>query len=136
MRTMSDEIPTLHPSTEFNYLAEGATNVVYRMHLPAAAPAERGEGDEQLRDGTPPPTELDDWEVLEEWLVPPPGMLLRLRKDAENASAVVESQRVYEDAIKPLFESDMLIHQSLVRIPEGVIEVLNAELKDMESDGR
>jgi len=52
-------IPALPNNTTFTYLAEGAMNVVYRIHVPYP-PSPGASILEEYGDGTPPPTIIEE----------------------------------------------------------------------------
>jgi inositol-pentakisphosphate 2-kinase len=134
----------LPESVVLTYLAEGAANVVYKIHLPAeqavarTPPIEAGSIIESYGPTTPPPTEIEEWDVISSdgtvhsFLK---DRVLRLRKDMSTATPVLEAQKNYEDLIAPLFEPKHLIQQISIEMPKGVIKKLNSELGKMDVKG-
>ena len=126
------DVIELPQNIELEYLAEGAANIVYRFHIPPPSPSITSdllsEGN-HYGQSTPPPTELPPLHfspVLQE-------KLLRIRKDLATRVPVIETQQSFENLIKPLFPEEHLVDQLTARLPKGLIERCNIELRRMET---
>jgi inositol-pentakisphosphate 2-kinase len=105
--TIRSQIQEVPPDIGVSYLAEGGANVVYRIILPEnAAP--------QLRSRFH-------------------GKLLRLRKLIGSSMPYVETIRNFDSHIRPLFDSDELVDQELIRLPKQFIAACNAQLERDEA---
>jgi inositol-pentakisphosphate 2-kinase len=130
----TDTLPTLPSTAKLTYLAEGGANVVYQVDIPYDP--ERASGDDSNGPKTPPPSELESWQVDEPgWPHQAEGTVLRLRKGVLHARSVVEAEKLFDKHVAPLFKAEHLITQHLVRVPENVHVSLNAQLKQAENDG-
>ncbi|KAA6411524.1 MAG: hypothetical protein FRX48_04804 [Lasallia pustulata] len=115
----------------FEYLAEGAANIVYRFSLPPPSP--NIEADAALHDyedgrSTPPPSELPALHhdpIFEH-------KLLRLRKVLPSTTSVLVSQEKFEQRIRPLIPSEYLVQQTLVKLPPDLQADCNRNLGLME----
>ena len=115
------------------YMAEGAANVVFR---PSSAPAacallENDAADlefEKYGPTTPPPSEIEPIQADPRLH----GKLIRLRKKTTSSILVLETQKHFEDVIKPLFPSENLVEYTLCKIPRDVLKATNVVLKQME----
>ena len=117
------------------YLAEGAANVIYRI-LPlnsdpetlAGLPSEIDEYDSD----TPLPTEIQPLQ-LDPSLN---GKLIRFRKNNPWSAPMEDSQKHFEDMIKPLFLSENLVGAIMFRPSQDLLRDCNSNLRDMERTGR
>ncbi|CAG8421730.1 unnamed protein product [Penicillium salamii] len=87
------------------YLAEGGANVIYRFVNPI--------------DTLPPQLQ---------------GKLLRLRKDTAAGITYKEIARNFDTIIRPLFKSDELVDQTLIRLPDILLSRCNEQLRAAERD--
>ncbi len=121
-------------SSQMEYLAEGAANVVYRVIRPPPSPSISSSLDFETHGEsptTPPPSEIPPLRIdprLE-------GQLLRLRKNLPAAVSVMESQAHFESVIRPLFPSDNLVDRILFRPSQDLIRDCNRRLRQMETHG-
>ncbi|KAJ9313313.1 hypothetical protein DTO271D3_6372 [Paecilomyces variotii] len=106
------------------YLAEGGANIVYRIIAPSV---EISIGSEKAHygSGTPPPTEIEDVDDRQ----PLEGKLLRLRKHISSGISYQETASNFDRIIRPLFSPEELIDQTLVRLPKGLIQKCNEQLR-------
>ena len=128
-------IMDLPENVVLEYLAEGAANVVYRLSIEPSSPSTHSEAYSDANEygpETPPPTELpmNYFELLLH------GRLLRLRKNLPTATFVYQSQKDFERHIRPHFEADEVVEQSVVKLPPRLTETCNANLRQMEVEGR
>lgn len=116
------------------YFAEGAANVVCKMSIEPSSPSTHSEAYSDM-DGygpeTPPPSEVP-MDYFEPSLH---GKLLRLRKDLPTATFVYKSQKDFEMHIKPHFETNEVVEQSVVKLPPHLVENCNVDLHRMEARG-
>ncbi|PSS17066.1 hypothetical protein M430DRAFT_59443 [Amorphotheca resinae ATCC 22711] len=120
--------PTLPDNVTLSYLAEGAANIVYRIHIPPGTP--QPSVLEEYGDDEPQPTEIDSAPI---WLRQFENKLLRLRKDLPTTSPCAAGHDTWLRLIAPLFPADQIVHQSLVELrPPGIITKLNEELRSWE----
>ena len=114
------------------YLAEGAANVVYRIRsLSKDRSISADLNLESYGPNTPPPTEIEPLDMdprLE-------GKLVRLRKNASTTTPVTESQKHFENCIRPLFPSENLVQQLLFQPSKSLLKDCNARLREMEKKG-
>ena len=109
------------------YLAEGAANVVYRI-LPLDPSTSADLNYERYGPNTPPPTEIEPLHMdprLE-------GKLVRLRKMTSSTIPVADSQKHFENSIKPLFPSENIVQQVLFQPSKNLLKDCNARLREME----
>ena len=131
--------PTIPHATSITYLAEGAANVVYTLGKPSLH--EYSEEDvirhSDYGPATPLPTEVEIWEVdlPQQDLSFLDGKLLRLRKDLPTVTSVLDAQTHYEELITPLFDRNQLVEQSIVEVPEELIDQLTSVLVAMDDGG-
>lgn len=122
----------LYDGVQLVYLAEGAANVVYRIRsLPLDPSTSADLNFESYGPNTPPPTEMEPLRMdprLE-------GNLVRLRKETSATTPVAESQRHFENSIKPLFPSENLVQQILFQPSKDILKDCNARLREMEKTG-
>lgn len=127
------QILELPPDIRLELLAEGAANIVYRLIFPPRSPTINSESyseDEGYGPGTPPPTEIPMIRPVQ--LLK--GKLLRLRKDLLTSTSVFDAQQAFEECIEPRFSKDDLVEQVLIRLPPGLVEICNKELRSMETE--
>lgn len=121
----------LDDEVQLVYLAEGAANVVYRIgSLPPDPSISADLNFESYGPDTPPPTDVEPLHMdprLE-------GKLVRFRKTS-SATPVAESQKHFENMIKPLFPSENLVQQTLFQPSEDLLKDCNARLREMEKNG-
>lgn len=114
------------------YLAEGAANVVYRIRsLPLDPSTSADLSFESYGPNTPPPTEIEPLHMdprLE-------GKLVRLRKKTSSTTPVAESQKHFDNMIKPLFPPENLVQQILFQPSKDLLKDCNARLREMENNG-
>ncbi|KAG8531319.1 uncharacterized protein KY384_002948 [Bacidia gigantensis] len=129
----------LDPNVHLTYLAEGAANIVYRIHPPLITSIVN-----PTSPSTPPSTELESYGPS----TPPPtevpepsspdlykGHLLRLRKSAASSVPVQESHVAFITKIAPLFPAESLVSQTLIVLPPGLLKRLNSELRGLDGVG-
>lgn len=115
----------LPPGVDLHYLAEGSANVVYRFILAptnmGSLMRRRGDNDRNMRRHGQAgiPADLQ-------------GKLLRLRKEIKSRTPYLETARNFDSVIRPLFNSDELVDQTLVRLPPGLIQSCNERLRAAE----
>ncbi|KAL9117312.1 MAG: hypothetical protein Q9187_006153 [Circinaria calcarea] len=127
------QILELPPDIRLELLAEGAANIVYRLIFPPRSPTINSESyseDEDYGPDTPPPTEIPM--LRPDQLIK--GKLLRLRKDLLTSTSVFDAQQAFEECIKPRFSKDDLVEQDLIRLPPGLVETCNKELRRTETE--
>ena len=115
---------------EFEYFAEGAANVVYKIHEPISSPAST-QGSDSDDDEEYPPTEIS-----------PPTLhpalarkMLRLRKNVPSAATVLATYSQFSNAIATLFPAENLVQQTLVKVAPELIRHCNKDLVARESRG-
>lgn len=113
------------------YLAEGGANVVYRIIGPSVEISIESEK-VHYGAGTPPPTEIEDVGDCQ----PLEGKLLRLRKQISSGISYQETARNFDSIIRPLFSPEELIDQTLVRLPKGLVQRCNEQLRADEKLGK
>lgn len=115
----------LLPGVQLVYLAEGGANVVYRFVSAVESPlgAERD-----------PRKPLPS--VAREGTERFAGKLLRLHKDTAANVSYKEIVQSFDTLVRPLFEPDELVDQTLIRLPEGLIHRCNEQLRLAEANGR
>ena len=92
----------------FEYLAEGAANVVWTVRNLSILHTEQA-------------LEQQDY-------------VLRLRKDRPHLASVRESVEAFNTHIRPLFDPSILLSPKLILLPIELIDLMNAELHTMEDD--
>ncbi|KAL8829137.1 MAG: hypothetical protein Q9191_002188 [Dirinaria sp. TL-2023a] len=120
---------------QFQYLAEGAANIIYKpIGLPRSPSIEADIAfqPDETRSGTPPPTEIP-FMAMDPRL---DGKLLRLQKDLPTVCPVMDSYRHFQTVIRRLLHESEVIGQTLCKISSQVIDDLNSELRQMENDGK
>lgn len=121
-------------SSQLEYLAEGAANVVYRVKLPPQSPSISSSLDIESDGGyptTPPESEIPSLRMdprLED-------QLLRLRKSNAAAPPIIECQKFFDSVIRPLFSEENLVERTVFRPSADLIRDLNRRLRQMESYG-
>lgn len=113
------------------YLAEGAANIIYRVHSPPASPGSRTEADDP-QDDEYPPSEIslpDLQPVFEE-------RLFRLRKALPTVVPVLQTYSDYKGTIAHLFKSNQLVEQILCQPSPSLLKECNIQLRHLEADGR
>ncbi|KAL2007693.1 hypothetical protein VTN00DRAFT_7675 [Thermoascus crustaceus] len=119
----------LPPGAKLLYLAEGGANVIYRI---VVAPVDMPlSSKEYCTAGVPPPTVIGD-PCLPQQLK---GKLLRLRKDTNSGIPYQETARNFDKVIRPLFNPAELVDQTLVRLPKGLVQRCNEQLRADELHG-
>ena len=121
-------------SSQLEYLAEGAANIVYRVNLPPRSPSISSsldiESDSEYP-ATPSESEIPSLRMdprLE-------GRLLRLRKSNSTTLPIIECQNHFESVIRPLFNEENLVERGLFRPSADLIRDLNRRLRQMETFG-
>ncbi|EYE99925.1 inositol-pentakisphosphate 2-kinase [Aspergillus ruber CBS 135680] len=109
---------------QLDYLAEGGANVIYRI-IWAPATATAG------------PKQKDAMPSNEQMSIPPMlrGKLLRLRKDTKSSISYQEISRNFDRIIRPLFQSEEVVDQTLVQLPRGLVQQCNERLRAAELNG-
>lgn len=104
------------------YLAEGGANVIYRIIW---APAPAG------------PKQKDAAPSKEQMSIPPMlrGKLLRLRKETKSGISYQEISRNFDRIIRPLFQPEEVVDQTLVQLPRGLVQQCNERLRAAELNG-
>ena len=121
-------------SSQLEYLAEGAANVVYRIIHPPPSPSLSSSLDFETdgeRPSTPLPSEIPSLRIdprLE-------GRLVRLRKTLPAAVPVIDSQKHFDSVIRPLFPRENIVDQTLFRPSPDLIRECSSRLRQMEIDG-
>jgi inositol-pentakisphosphate 2-kinase len=108
------------------YLAEGGANVIYRFV--SSAPAKSALAVKRS---------LSTAGIETCSSVPPRlrGKLLRLRKETAADIPYQETVRNFDNIIRPLFKPEELVDQTLIRLPEGLIQRCNEQLRLAEING-
>lgn len=137
---MSAHIPVLPHTVRLQYLAEGSANIVYHIIQSQTTSYFSPSSSELPSYGsnTPPPTEIeDDGTDITQWMISNEqleGKLLRLRKDVGYGTGYEETIQNFNTLIRPLFEPEELVDQLLVKLPVGLVETLNEQLKKDEQN--
>ena len=121
-------------SSQLEYLAEGAANIVYRVVLPPPSPSISSSLDPETDDGfpsTPLPSEIPSLRMDPRL----GGRLLRLRKSNTAALPMIECQKNFDSVIRPLFSQENLLERTLFRPSADLIRDLNRRLRQMETYG-
>lgn len=117
----------LPPGVQLVYLAEGGANVVYRfVPSPAADNPKRSlSAMEQITD------------TIERCSVPARlrGKLLRLRKETTADLPYEVMAHDFNAHVRPLFKPEELVDQTLIRLPDGLIQRCNEHLRAAERTG-
>ncbi|KAI9931241.1 hypothetical protein ASPWEDRAFT_166812 [Aspergillus wentii DTO 134E9] len=110
------------------YLAEGGANVIYRI-VSTCAKSPVG-----LRKGMTGAVAG----AIDQSGVPPEfrGKLLRLRKDSKTGISYQEIVQNFDKIIRPLFNPEELVDQTLVTLPNGLVQRCNEQLHAAEVNGR
>lgn len=106
------------------YLAEGGANVIYRIIW---APATATTGRKQ-RDVAPSNEQMSIPSVLR-------GKLLRLRKETKSGISYQEISRNFDGIIRPLFQPEEVVDQTLVQLPIALVQQCNERLRAAELNG-
>lgn len=123
----------LPEGVRLEYLAEGGANVIYRFVATQAKPAR-------------PSLAVKDpiWQVSTVTVegprrpsLPPQlqGKLLRLRKKTSVNTPYKEIIQNFNTVVRPLFNDDELVDQTLVRLPDGLVHCYNEHLHRLELAG-
>ncbi|KAJ5955627.1 hypothetical protein N7501_009906 [Penicillium viridicatum] len=108
------------------YLAEGGANVIYRF---VRIPVKK----DPKRPLSPPAHDPDHCHLhLPTQLK---GKLLRLRKETPADISYTEIVRNFDTIIRPLFNPEELVDQTLIRLPEGLLTSCNEQLRTAELNG-
>ncbi|PLB35733.1 inositol-pentakisphosphate 2-kinase [Aspergillus candidus] len=112
------------------YLAEGGANIIYRIVAPLA------NGTYGPKNGISGRGHVAG--AFESHAVPKElrGKLLRLRKDTPSGVPYQEISRNFDRNIRPLFKSEELVDQELIRLPLGLVSWCNEQLRLAEVNGR
>lgn len=108
---------------KLKYLAEGGANVVYRIISPKRVTT--------TTDKTTPSTGTEN--LASAGLLQ--GKLLRLRKDVQYGIPYQETASDFDRSIRPLFDPEELVDQVLVRLPLGLTQRCNEQLRAHERLG-
>ena len=107
------------------YLAEGGANVIYRfVRIPLAKK-------DPKRPLSPPAHDPDHCHLPTQLK----GKLLRLRKETAADISYTEIARNFDTIIRPLFNPEELVDQTLIRLPEGLLTSCNEQLRIAELNG-
>lgn len=121
-------------SSQLEYLAEGAANIVYRVKLPPQSPSISSsldiESDSEYP-ATPSESEIPSLRIDPRLK----GQLLRLRKSNLTALPIMECQNHFDSVIRPLFNEENLVERRLFRPSADLIRDLNRRLRQMETFG-
>lgn len=119
----------LPPGVQLVYLAEGGANVIYRF---VSAPLKSLEKEPKRPLS---PVAIDS---LENHAVPASfkGKLLRLRKETAADQSYKEIVQNFNNIVRPLFKPEELVDQTLIRLPEGLIQRCNELLHIDELNGK
>jgi inositol-pentakisphosphate 2-kinase len=123
--------PTLPQNTDLTYLAEGAANIVFLLHLPPS-PLSTPTDVDSYGPGTPPPTDLPIPTHPQVFS----NKLLRLRKNIPSRVANASAVHFFQHTIAPLFAAENLISQDLIRLRPGMVEDWNGMLRQLEETKR
>jgi inositol-pentakisphosphate 2-kinase len=107
------------------YLAEGGANVIYSFV--SSAPANSSLA--VKRSLSPAEVDTDNVPALLR------GKLLRLRKETTADIPYQEIIHNFDNIIRPLFKPEELVDQTLIRLPEGLIQRCNEQLRLAEVNG-
>lgn len=120
--------------TRLEYLAEGAANVIYRIRPPNADPSPAADLHMQsdgYESDSPLPTDIPPLQMDPSL----GGKLIRLRKDLPSLAPVNDSQKHFENEIKPLFPDENLVEAMLFQPSKDLLRDCNANLRRMERNG-
>lgn len=111
------------------YLAEGGANVIYRF-VSSPLKSLKKESKKPLS-----PVAIDS---LENSTLPASfsGKLLRLRKETTADLSYKEIVQNFNSVVRPLFKPEELVDQTLIRLPEGLIQRCNELLHIDEISGK
>jgi len=131
------------PSTpiELQYFVEGSANILYRIrpriNPPSPAPSTPPSELEIYHDASstpPPPTKIV---TAIPYLGPEfTNKLLRVRKAFHTLHFVRITHEHYEKFMKPMFDPDEIVEQTLVALPRSWVDSLNATLLGMDMKGQ
>lgn len=114
------------------YLAEGAANVVYKIYqAPHSTNASTGLNFSNCAPHNAAPSEVPPLRTEPRL----DGRLVRLRKDLPSTVPVLDSQKHFENLIRPLFRPENLVEQTLFQPSPDLIKYCNATLRQMEKRG-
>lgn len=119
----------LPPGVQLVYLAEGGANVVYRFVSSSSADKPKG-----MRFLLPMKQTTNS---IEQGSVPARlrGKLLRLRKETTTDLSYEEMAHGFNAHVRPLFKPEELVDQTLIRLPDGLIQRCNEHLRAAERTG-
>ncbi|KAJ5584198.1 Inositol-pentakisphosphate 2-kinase [Penicillium hispanicum] len=122
----------LPPGVQLRYLAEGGANVIYRF---VATPVKSVLTVKRDPRWPLSPVAMDG---VEHGALPArlKGKLLRLRKETAADLSYTEIVHNFNTIVRPLFQPQELVDQTLVRLPEGLIQQCNKELHMDELSGK
>lgn len=108
------------------YLAEGGANVIYRfVRTPVLTKKD------PKKPLSPPAHDPDRCHLPAQLK----GKLLRLRKETAADISYTEIIRNFDSIIRPLFNPEELVDQTLIRLPEGLLTSYNEQLRTAELNG-
>ena len=119
----------LPPGVQLVYLAEGGANVIYRF---VVAPTKSSL---VVQDAKRQTSSI----VVDERSIVPSGFrgkLLRLRKETAADISYKEINRNFNTIVRPLFKPEELVDQSLILLPNGLIQRCNEQLRAAELSGQ
>ena len=108
------------------YLAEGGANVIYRFVANPVLVTK-----DSKRPLSPPAFDTDHCNLPTQLK----GKLLRLRKETAADISYKEIARNFDTIIRPLFNPEELVDQTLIRLPEGLLSSCNSQLQLAELNG-
>ena len=122
----------LPPGVQLCYLAEGGANVIYRF---VATPIRSALVIKRNHRRPLSPVSTDD---VEHCGVPErfQGKLLRLRKETAADLSYSEIIHNFNHIVRPLFQPEELVDQTLIKLPEGLIGHCNEKLRLDELNGK
>ena len=140
-----NSIPLLPSNVILEYLAEGAANIIYRIHFPTQSPL-LPSPISTTTSTLSPKTISAASEGAENNNAPssPPGLrynpifhsrLLRLRKSLPSTVPNIHSARNHQEILLPLLGPENLIAHDLVKLPPNIIPAANSALQDAETKG-
>lgn len=116
----------LPPGVQLVYLAEGGANVIYRFAPVPFQPVKKD-----------PTKLLPAIDTIEQCSVPSRyrGQLLRLRKETAADLSYTEMMQTFNTIVRPLFTPEELVDQTLIRLPDGLLQRCNEHLRIAELNG-